>query len=48
LARAPGEGNDTLKRYFPDAVFRRNVIIGGTAGRYPSTTSSLLPSRMPD
>jgi cellulose synthase/poly-beta-1,6-N-acetylglucosamine synthase-like glycosyltransferase len=31
-----GEGNDTLKRYFPDSVFRRNVIIGGTAGRYPS------------
>jgi cellulose synthase/poly-beta-1,6-N-acetylglucosamine synthase-like glycosyltransferase len=31
-----GEGTDTLKRYFPDAVFRRNVIIGGTAGRYPS------------
>jgi cellulose synthase/poly-beta-1,6-N-acetylglucosamine synthase-like glycosyltransferase len=31
-----GEGIDTLKRYFPDAVFRRNVIIGGTAGRYPA------------
>ena len=31
-----GEGNDTLKRYFPDSIFRRNVIIGGTAGRYPS------------
>ena len=31
-----GEGIDTLKRYFPDAVFRRNLIIGGTAGRYPA------------
>jgi cellulose synthase/poly-beta-1,6-N-acetylglucosamine synthase-like glycosyltransferase len=31
-----GEGLDTLKRYFPDAAFRRNVIIGGPAGRYPA------------
>ena len=36
IGSSAGEGNDTLKRYFPDAVFRRNVIIGGTAGRYPS------------
>ena len=31
-----GEGADTLARYFPEAVFRRNVIVGGNAGRYPS------------
>ncbi len=36
IGSSTGEGNDTLKRYFPDSVFRRNVIIGGTAGRYPS------------
>ncbi len=36
IGSSAGEGNDTLKRYFPDAVFRRNVIIGGMAGRYPS------------
>ena len=36
IGSSAGEGNDTLKRYFPDAVFRRNIIIGGTAGRYPS------------
>ena len=31
-----GEGTDTLTQYFPDAIFRRNVIVGGTAGRYPA------------
>jgi cellulose synthase/poly-beta-1,6-N-acetylglucosamine synthase-like glycosyltransferase len=37
-----GEGTDTLNRYFPGAVFRRNVIIGGTAGRYP--TDNFFPA----
>jgi len=31
-----GEGTETLTHYFPEAVFRRNVIVGGNAGRYPS------------
>ena len=31
-----GEGSDSLRRYFPEAIFRRNVIVGGTAGRYPA------------
>ena len=35
IGSSAGEGMDTLKRYFPDAVFRRNVIVGGVAGRYP-------------
>jgi GT2 family glycosyltransferase len=30
-----GSGVASLDRYFPDAVFRRNVIIGGAAHRYP-------------
>jgi hypothetical protein len=30
---APGTG--TLERYFPGAVFEGNVIVGGSAGRYP-------------
>jgi glycosyltransferase involved in cell wall biosynthesis len=29
-------GTQTLARYFPRAVVRGNVIIGGTEGRYPS------------
>src|SRR5207247_9943618 len=41
-----GEGMDSLKRYFPDAVFRRNVIIGGVAGRYP--TDNYLPGSLQD
>ena len=41
-----GEGIDTLKRYFPDAVFRRNVIVGGTAGRYP--TDNFFPASAHD
>jgi cellulose synthase/poly-beta-1,6-N-acetylglucosamine synthase-like glycosyltransferase len=41
-----GEGTDTLKRYFPNAVFRRNVIIGGTAGRYP--TDNFFPAAPQD
>ena len=35
IGSSAGEGNDSLRRYFPDAVFRRNVIVGGVAGRYP-------------
>jgi len=30
-----GPGTPTLERYFPGAVFRRNVLVGGQAGRYP-------------
>jgi biofilm PGA synthesis N-glycosyltransferase PgaC len=33
---AKGEGTETLTHYFPEAVFRRNVIVGGNAGRYPA------------
>ena len=46
IGSSAGEGNDTLKRYFPDAVFRRNVIIGGTAGRYPS--DNFFPGALKD
>jgi len=41
-----GEGIDSLKRYFPDAVFRRNVMIGGVAGRYP--TDNFFPASLQD
>jgi cellulose synthase/poly-beta-1,6-N-acetylglucosamine synthase-like glycosyltransferase len=41
-----GEGMETLKRYFPDAVFRRNVIVGGVAGRYP--TDNFFPASLQD
>src|SRR5205814_1765443 len=41
-----GEGMDTLKRYFPDAVFRRNVIVGGVAGRYPA--DNFFPGSLQD
>jgi hypothetical protein len=30
-----GVGNDTLTGYFPNAVFNRNVIAGGSPGLYP-------------
>jgi hypothetical protein len=31
-----GIGDDTLRAYFPDAVFQSNLIAGGEARRYPS------------
>jgi hypothetical protein len=30
-----GVGNPTLERYFPDAIIRKNVIVGGSASQYP-------------
>jgi cellulose synthase/poly-beta-1,6-N-acetylglucosamine synthase-like glycosyltransferase len=30
-----GPGTATLERYFPAAVVRRNVLVGGAAGQYP-------------
>jgi cellulose synthase/poly-beta-1,6-N-acetylglucosamine synthase-like glycosyltransferase len=44
LGSSAGDGNPTLQRYFPDAVFRRNVLIGGIAGRYPS--DNLFPKSL--
>jgi hypothetical protein len=35
-------GNETLARYFPAAVFLRNVLAGGIASRYPS--DNLFPA----
>ena len=46
IGSSAGEGNDSLKRYFPDAVFRRNVIVGGVAGRYPR--DNFFPSSLQD
>jgi cellulose synthase/poly-beta-1,6-N-acetylglucosamine synthase-like glycosyltransferase len=46
IGSSAGEGNDSLKRYFPDAVFRRNVIVGGVAGRYP--TDNFFPASLQD
>ena len=41
-----GEGTDTLMRYFPGAIVRRNVIVGGTAGRYPA--DNFFPASLQD
>jgi biofilm PGA synthesis N-glycosyltransferase PgaC len=46
IGSSAGEGNDSLRRYFPDAVFRRNVIIGGVAGRYPR--DNFFPASLQD
>ena len=35
IASGTEPGNQTLTRYFPSAVVRGNVIVGGTAGKYP-------------
>jgi hypothetical protein len=35
IGSGTGIGRPTLDRYFPAAVIRRNVIIGGAADRYP-------------
>ena len=35
-------GNDTLARFFPGAVFLRNVLAGGVAARYPA--DNLFPT----
>ena len=36
VADGTGGGRPTLDRYFPNAVVRRNAIVGGSAERYPS------------
>ena len=35
------EGNDTLAKFFPGAVFQRNVLVGGNASAYP--TNNFFP-----
>jgi hypothetical protein len=35
-------GNDTLARFFPGAIFMRNVLAGGVAARYPA--DNLFPT----
>ena len=35
IGSGTGVGNPSLTTYFPDAIVRRNVIIGGNAGHYP-------------
>jgi hypothetical protein len=35
LGTGTGEGSQTLYHYFPDAIFRGNVIVGGGGGGYP-------------
>jgi cellulose synthase/poly-beta-1,6-N-acetylglucosamine synthase-like glycosyltransferase len=46
IGSSAGEGMDTLKRYFPDSVFRRNVMVGGMAGRYPA--DNFFPASLQD
>jgi len=41
---ATGTGLETLTTYFPDSVFERNVLVGGTAGLYP--TNNFFPSSL--
>jgi hypothetical protein len=41
-----GPGVPALNRYFPSAVVRRNVIVGGTAGEYPS--DNFFPATLAD
>jgi hypothetical protein len=36
MGAAESEGNGTLSRFFPNATFQRNVIIGGQPALYPS------------
>jgi hypothetical protein len=35
MASGTGTGRPTLDRYFPGAIVRRNVIVGGNPGEYP-------------
>jgi hypothetical protein len=41
-----GPGNATLGRYFPGAVVRGNVIVGGNASQYPKDNT--FPSNFPE
>jgi hypothetical protein len=41
-----GPGRPSIDRYFPGAVFRGNVIVGGESGAYPS--GNFFPSRIED
>lgn len=35
IGSGEGVGNPTLRRYFPGALIRNNVIVGGSASQYP-------------
>jgi cellulose synthase/poly-beta-1,6-N-acetylglucosamine synthase-like glycosyltransferase len=39
-----GPGNESLRKYFPEATVRRNLIVGGSASRYPDDNH--FPSSM--
>jgi hypothetical protein len=36
MGSGTAEGSGTLSKYYPGASFRRNVLVGGNAGSYPS------------
>lgn len=46
IGTGTGVGNPTLKRYFPDAIVTRNVIVGGSAGHYPA--GNFFPASLDD
>ena len=46
IGSGTGPGRQSLDRYFPGAVIRRNVIIGGMADRYP--TDNFFPASADD
>jgi hypothetical protein len=41
-----GTGNDTLKRFFPQALFERNVLVHGPSSLYPP--DNFFPATMDD
>jgi hypothetical protein len=41
-ASGTGPGNQTLEKFFPNAVFRGNVIVGAKAANYPG--NNLFPA----
>jgi hypothetical protein len=41
-------GADTLKAFFPDAIFQGNVIAGGDRGRYPDGNQFIGPGEFDD
>ncbi len=41
-----GTGNDTIRTYFPNAVFTRNVLAGGSSSDYP--VNNFFPATMND
>lgn len=46
IGSGAGVGRPTLERYFPEAIIRKNIIVGGPSDRYPA--GNFFPASLDD